>query len=71
MGKRKRPRSEAEHEADKKRTGRPRKAKIERQSERVTVHLTPRERRKLEQLAKEEGLSLASMIMQPWREKGA
>ena len=70
MGKRKRPRTKAEREADKARTGRPPKAKTERQSERVTVHLTPSERERMEKMAKEAGASLAAMIMRPWRAKG-
>ena len=67
MGKRKRPRTKAEQQADKVRSGRPPKAEAEKLSERVTVHLTPNERKKIAQMAKEEGLSLAAMIMRPWR----
>ena len=70
MSKRKRPRTKAEREADKVRTGRPPKADAEKLSERVMVHLTPTERKRIERMAKEEGLSLAAMIMRPWREKG-
>ena len=58
MGKRTRPRSGAECEADKARTGRPPKAKSERQSERIMVHLTPAEKKRFEREAKEAGLSL-------------
>ncbi len=70
MGKRTRPRSKAEREADKARTGRPPKDRGERQSERVMVHLTPAERKRFEREAKEAGLSLAAFIMRPWRKKG-
>jgi len=33
------------------------------------VYLTPEERKRLEQLAEEENISLAAIIMRPWREK--
>ena len=69
MAKRKRKRTQAEIRADKSRTGRPPKAPSERQSEQIMVYLTPTERAQLEKLAKQEGLSLASMIMRPWREQ--
>jgi hypothetical protein len=62
-------RTEAQVAADKLRTGRPRKPPREKQSERVMVYLTKTERRRLEELAKREGLSLSSLIMRPWREK--
>ena len=65
----KRSRSEAEKEADKHRTGRPRKPVAEKQSEKVMVYLTSAERTRLGELATKEGLSLASLIMQPWREQ--
>lgn len=67
----KKKRTPAQIAADKKRTGRPRKADKERQSEKVTVYLTKAELRRLEKVAKEEGLPLASLIMRPWREKGS
>jgi len=67
MGKRKR--TAAEVAADKLRTGRPRKAAREKQSERITVYLTPSERRQFERMAKKEGISLAELVMRPWREE--
>ena len=70
MSKRNRPRTKAEIQADKARTGRPAKARTEKQSIHATVHLTPAERERLGKLAKECGLSLAALIMRPWREKG-
>ena len=69
MAKRKRKRTRAERAADKLRTGRPPKPVAEKQSERVMVYLTKSERIRLEKLAEEKGLSLASLIMCPWREK--
>jgi hypothetical protein len=65
----KKKRTEAQIAADKRRTGRPRKSQREKQGERVMVYLTQTERRRLEQLAKQEGLSLSYLIMRPWREK--
>jgi hypothetical protein len=65
----KKKRTEAQIAADKLRTGRPRKSRREKQGDRVMVYLTQTERRRLEQLAKREGLSLSSLIMRPWREK--
>lgn len=50
--------------------GRPRKSAEEKQGEQITVYLTKAERRRLGALARKEGLSLASLIMRPWREKG-
>lgn len=52
--------------ADKLRTGRPPK-KAEKQSKRIMAYLTPDEYKQFE--AKEEDLSLAALIMRPWREK--
>lgn len=49
--------------------GRPPKKKAEKQSERVMVYLTLRERARLEAMAKKEGLHLAALIMRPWREE--
>lgn len=63
-------RTKKEIAADKKRSGRPRKSLAEKQSERVMVYLTKAERTRLEKLAKRENLSLASLIMRPWREQG-
>ena len=71
MSKQQGQRTEAQIQADKARTGRPRKAKAAKQSERITVHLTPAERKRIEKLAKAEGITLPAMIMRPWREEGA
>ena len=49
--------------------GRPPKAPDEKQGERLMVYLTKGERKTLEVIARREGLSLASLIMRPWREK--
>ena len=65
----KKQRTEAQREADARRTGRPPKAPAEKQSEQVVVYLTKGERKGLEALAAEKGLSLSAMIMDPWREK--
>ena len=62
-------RSKAQLAADKLRTGRPPKRPEEKQNEQVTVYLTRSEREKLEKQAREEGISLASLIMRPWREE--
>ena len=70
MAKRNRPRTEAEIGADALRTGRPPKIPAEKQSERAVVYLTPAEFKRLEALAKDAGVSLASVIMRPWRDGG-
>ena len=54
-------------QADSLRTGRPSKEPAERRSESTTVYLTPAERTRLETLAKDEGTSLAELILRPWR----
>ena len=69
MGKRKRKRTKAEKLADRRRTGRPPKAKAEKQSEPLMVRVTPVERKRLEKLAKKEGVSLSVLIMRPWRDQ--
>jgi predicted HicB family RNase H-like nuclease len=69
MKKQSRVRTEAEIAADKSRPGRPPMRPTNRQSERVTVRMTPAVRRKLERLAKVEGVSLAEIIMRPWNEE--
>ena len=71
MGKRNRERTQAEKEADRQRSGRPPKKQDEIQSYRVTVNLTQAERERLSKLARDEGMSLAELIMRPWREKGS
>jgi predicted HicB family RNase H-like nuclease len=65
----KRKRTRAQIAADKLRTGRPPKPPEQTLSERVMVRLSRAERARLEALAKKEGLSLASLIMRPWREE--
>ena len=69
MAKRKRGRTDAVIRADKLRTGRPPKKKAEKQSKRIMVYLTPDEYKRFEAEAKKEGLSLASLIMRPWRKR--
>lgn len=65
----KRKRTKAEIAADKLRTGRPPKPTEQALSERVMVRLSRTERAHLKALAKKEGLSLAALIMRPWREE--
>ena len=65
----KKTRTAAEIAADKRRTGRPRKPVGKKQSRRITVYLTPDEYRQLEEWAKQKGVSLAELVMRPWREK--
>jgi hypothetical protein len=69
MVKRNRPRSDAEKQADKLRTGRPPVKPRVRKSARITIQLTPEERTKLMEMASAEGLSLAALIMRPWRKE--
>jgi len=69
MGKRGRERTDAEMQADTQRTGRPPKKPSQRQTERITVNVTSAERKRLEKLAKGEGVPLSELIMLPWREK--
>ncbi len=69
MAKRKRGRTDAEIRADKLRTGRPPMKKAEKHSRRIMVYLTPDEYKQFEAEAKKEGLSLASLIMRPWRNR--
>jgi len=65
----KRKRTRAQIAADKLRTGRPRKAKGEKQSKRIGVSATPSEYEYFQELACKEGVSLAAIVMRPWREK--
>ena len=65
----KKKRTSAQIAADKRRTGRPPKPPKEKRSEHIMVYLTPAERKRLEKLAKKEGIPLAAFIMRPWREK--
>ena len=51
--------------------GRPPKSPGEKQGERITVYLTKAEYGRMQALAKEKGVSLASLVMLPWREKGS
>lgn len=62
-------RTRAQLAADKLRTGRPPKHPSERHSEQVMVYLTRAERRRLGALARKRGVSLASLIMSPWRKE--
>ena len=61
-------RTTAQLAADKKRTGRPPKDRDEKHSEAVMVYLTQDERKRFESLAKQDGESMASLIMRPWRD---
>ena len=61
-------RTAAQLAADKKRTGRPPKDRDEKRSEAVMVYLTQDERKRLESLAKQDGETMASLIMRPWRD---
>ena len=61
-------RTPAQRAADKHRTGRPPKNPAEKWSERITVYMTTAERARLESLAEQEGVTLASLIMRPWRD---
>ena len=65
-----RERTKAEIAADRLRTGRPPKPAECKQGEKVTVYMTRAERARLEGLAQQEGIPLATLIMRPWREKG-
>jgi predicted HicB family RNase H-like nuclease len=49
--------------------GRPPKPKAEKQGECIMVRVTKAERAHLEAQAKKAGLSLSSLLMQPWRVK--
>jgi len=51
----------------KARMGRPPKPRNEKQSKRIMVSLTQAERAFLGKLAKQKGVSVASLIMLPWR----
>ena len=64
-----RQRTKLEIAADKRRTGRPQKPKENRQLHRITVYLTDAEMAHMEALAKKAGVSLAAMVMRPWREE--
>ena len=69
MSKKIQARTKAQIAADKRRTGRPRKATADKQKEKITIYLTTAERQRLEALAEKEGIPLAVLIMRPWREK--
>jgi hypothetical protein len=62
-------RTSAQIEADKLRPGRPPKLPDDKQSKRITVYLTPDEYQRFEILAQQAGVSLAELVMRPWREK--
>lgn len=62
-------RTRAQISADKLRTGRPRKAEAQKRNRQVTVYLTEAEWTQLRKLAKEGNVSVASLIMRPWREQ--
>lgn len=50
--------------------GRPPKPVGEKQSKRITVYLTPSEYQRFQELAEKEGVSLAELVMRPWRDIG-
>jgi len=52
----------------KRKVGRPAKPPAEKQKERITVYLTKAEKRRFEALARDRGVSLATVVMLPWRE---
>jgi len=64
-----RKRTKAQIAADKLRTGRPPKARDAKQSKRISVNLTQGEYQYFQKLAREEGVSLAEIVMRPWRKK--
>ena len=53
----------------KARIGRPPKPKIEKYSRHILVHMTQKERKILEEEAKERSISLSAILMLPWRMK--
>lgn len=53
----------------KRRAGRPRKPKDQKQSVRVLVSLTPGEFATLKALAVEAGLSISAFLVRPWRKE--
>lgn len=69
MAKRNRGRTKAEIRADKLRTGRPPTPPTEKKSQPVMVYLTKDERKRLAALAEKQGITLAALIMQPWRQE--
>jgi len=62
-------RTAAQLAADELRTGRPPKKPAEKWSERITVYMTQAERERLEDLAEQEGVTVAALIMRPWRKE--
>jgi hypothetical protein len=60
-------RSAAQRAADRKRPGRPPKPIEKKRSVPVMVYLTENERIRLASQAEREGVTLASLIMRPWR----
>ena len=63
-------RTAAQLAADKRRTGRPRMAVEDKRSDPVMVYLTTAERIRMEAMAEGDGITLASLIMRPWRDGG-
>ena len=54
----------------KKRMGRPPKPKDEKYSAQILVAMTEGERKMLERLAREKGVSLSALMMQAFRKEG-
>jgi len=53
----------------KRNAGRPPKPKATKQGRQITVYLTEAEYKQIAAQSKQEGLSMASLIMRPWREE--
>ena len=64
-------RTAAQQSADKRRSGRPPMAPEDRRSRPVMVYLTESEHARLAGLAEQEGITLGSLILRPWRDEGA
>ncbi len=69
MARREKKRSRAQIVADRLRPGRPPMPAAERKSVMVLVRMTEAEQAHLKALAATAGLSLAALIMRPWREE--
>ena len=51
----------------KNKRGRPRKNPADKYSERLLIKMTPAERKRLDCESKKTGISLAGLLMRPWR----
>ena len=68
--KKQRSRTKAQLEADKRRTGRPKKKPAEKYSAKICVAMTEDERALLEAEAAKRGVSISDLVMLPWRASG-